>query len=218
MNFFRKYVLHNFGLKLISLLAAALLWVAVVREPVAEVVLSVPIEFRNAPENLEISSEEVPQARVRVRGPVGNVRQLTPADVHAVVDLGNSRPGERTFDLNPSRIVVPRDVEVVQVIPSQFRISLDRRATKQVEVRPRVTGTFATGFRITGVTSDPSMVTISGPSQHVKDVEAAITDPIDATGVVGKATFTADPYVTDPLVRVVDSHNVRVTVTTEKLQ
>jgi YbbR domain-containing protein len=218
MNFFRKYVLHNFGLKLISLLAAVLLWVAVVREPVAEVVIAVPIEFRNAPENLEISSEEVPQAQVRVRGPVGGVRQLTPAEVHAVVDLRSSQPGEHTFDLSPSRIAVPRDVQVVQVIPSQFRISLDRRATKQVQVRPRVTGTFASGYRIAGVTADPSMVTISGPSRHVKDVDAAITDPIDATGVVGNATFTANPYVTDPLVRVINTSTIRVTVTTEKLQ
>ena len=33
-------------------------------------------------------------------------------------------------------------------------------------------------------------------------VENAVTDPVDATGVVGKATFTTDAYVTDPLVRV----------------
>jgi YbbR domain-containing protein len=218
MNFFRKYVLHNFALKLISLLAAVLLWVAVVKEPVAEVVISVPIEFRNAPEHLEISSEQVPQAQVRVRGPVGSVRQLTPSDIHAVVDLRSSQPGERTYDLNPSRIAVPRDVEVEQVIPSQFRITLDRSASKQVEVRPRVTGTFASGYRIANVTSDPAMVTIAGPSRHVQDVDAAITDPIDATGVVGKATFTANPYVTDPMVRVINSSPIRVTVTTEKLQ
>ena len=76
MSFFQKYVLHNFWLKLISLVAGLMLWVAVAREPVAEVVLSVPVEFRNAPENLEISSDMVPQAQVRIRGPVGSVRQL----------------------------------------------------------------------------------------------------------------------------------------------
>ena len=216
MNFFRKYVLHNFWLKLLSLIAAILLWAAVVREPVAEMVISVPIEFRNAPENLEISSEQVPEAQVRVRGHVGSIRQLTASNVHAIVDLKSSEPGERTYDLNPSRIAVPRDVEVLQVIPSQFRISLDRRASKRVEVRPRVTGTFASGYRIADVTSDPNMVTIAGPSRHVKDVDAAITDPIDATGVVGKTTFSANPYVTDPMVRVVNASAVRVTVTTEK--
>jgi hypothetical protein len=59
-------------------------------------------------------------------------------------------------------------------------------------------------------------VTLAGPAQHVKDVDAAITDPIDASGVVGRATFTAQPYVTDPLVRVVLPDTVRVTVVTAK--
>jgi hypothetical protein len=36
--------------------------------------------------------------------------------------------------------------------------------------------------------------------------------------VVGNATFTANPYVTDPLVRVINTSAIRVTVTTEKLQ
>ncbi|MGE0406016.1 MAG: YbbR-like domain-containing protein [Candidatus Korobacteraceae bacterium] len=218
MNFFQKYVLHNFWLKVISLMAAVLLWAAVAREPVVEVVLSVPVEFRNPPEDLEISSDHVPQAQVRMRGPMGSVRQLTPASVHAIVDLQNSQPGERTFDLSPARISVPMDVQVVQVVPSQFRISLDRRASKQVEVRPRITGTFASGYRIDEVSTEPRTVTIAGPSRHVQDVDAAITDPIDATGVVGRTTFTASPYVTDPMVRVVSPAQVRVTVVTEKLR
>ena len=38
------------------------LWLAVARDPVAEVAVEVPIEFRNIPENLEISSESIPRA------------------------------------------------------------------------------------------------------------------------------------------------------------
>ena len=43
-----------------------------------------------------------------------------------------------------------------------------------------------------------------------------MTDPVDATGVVGKATFTTHVYVTDPLVRVHTPATIRVIVDTAK--
>ena len=216
MDFLRKYVFHNFGLKLLSLAVAVLLWMAITRDPVAEVALNVPIEFHNSPEHLEISSETIPQVQVRVRGPVHEVRDLVPSEVHAVIDLANTQPGERTYDLAPSRIHVPCALQVVQAVPAQIRISFDKRETRQVEVKPRVMGTFATGYRIEKVTPTPQMVTIVGPATHVESVETAITDPVDASGVVGTATFVTHAYVSDPLVRLADPSPIRVTVTTEK--
>ena len=47
-------------------------------------------------------------------------------------------------------------------------------------------------------------------------VQSALTDPVDATGVVGSATFTTHAYVTDPLVRVQSTGPIHVTVSTEK--
>ncbi|MBZ5567512.1 MAG: hypothetical protein LAN64_06635 [Acidobacteriia bacterium] len=216
MDFLRKYVFHNFGLKLLSLAVAVLLWMAITRDPVAEVALNVPIEFHNSPEHLEISSETIPQVQVRVRGPVHEVRDLVPSEVHAVIDLANTQPGERTYDLAPNLIHVPDGLQVVQAVPGQIRISFDRRQTRQVEVKPRVMGTFATGYRIEKVTPTPQMVTIVGPATHVESVETAITDPVDASGVVGTATFVTHAYVSDPLVRLADPSPIRVTVTTEK--
>ncbi|MGZ4831731.1 MAG: CdaR family protein [Terriglobales bacterium] len=216
MNFLRKYVFHNFGLKLLSLVVAVLLWLAVTRDPVAEIALNVPIEFHNAPEHLEISSETIPQVLVRVRGPVREVRDLSPSEVHAIIDLARVQPGERTYDLAPRHIRVPDGVEVVQAVPSQIRINFDRRESRQVEVKPRVIGTFASGYRIEKVVAVPQSVTIVGPAGHVKAVETAITDPVDASGVVGVATFVTHAYVSDPLVRLADPSPIRVTVTTEK--
>jgi len=212
MDFFRKHVFHNLGLKVFSLAVAVLLWVAVTRDPVAEVAINVPVEFHNSPEHLEISSETIPQVQVRVRGPVRIVRELSPAEVHAIVDLSNARAGERTYDLSASRIRVPSYVQVVQVVPSQVRVSFDTRATKQVPVRPRVIGTFASGYRITQVDTVPKMVTIVGPARHVDAVESAITDPVDATGVVQQTTFLTHAYISDPLVRLADPNPIKVTV------
>jgi YbbR domain-containing protein len=215
-SFFQRYIRHNLGLKVLSLMLATGLWLAITREPMAEVERAVPIEFHNIPANLEISSERIPEVQIRIRGPVRLIRDVKPSDLHAVIDLAHSQIGDRTFDLTAQSVRGPRDLTVVQIVPAQFRLDLDHRATREVEVRPRVTGNFAAGFRIASVKVDPSHITISGPKQHVDAIEAAITDLIDASGTMERNSFLTHAYAADPLVQVVNSAPIRVTVIMER--
>jgi hypothetical protein len=57
---------------------------------------------------------------------------------------------------------------------------------------------------------------VTGPKRHVERVEAATTDPVDATGTRGSAVFTTNVYVPDPLVQVVPITSIRVTVVVQK--
>jgi YbbR domain-containing protein len=218
LDFLRSYVFANFGYKVVSLALAVGLWLALARDPAASVAVTVPIEFHNIPTNLEISAVNIPEAQVRVRGPERLIHELRPQDVHVEVDLSGVKPGERTFDLTAQQVRQPRDLEVAQVIPSQVRLSFDTALIRQVEVRPRVIGTFAGGYRIAKVVADPSTLSISGPKQRVEVVEAATTDPVDATGNVGRSTFVTNAFVPDPLVQIVHPGPVRVTVIMEKTQ
>ena len=214
-DFFYRHVLHNFGIKLLSLALAVGLWLAVASDPPAEVAVDVPIVFRNIPENLEISSENVPRSQIRVRGPQRVVRRLQPADIYAEIDLSGMKPGERTFDLTAQQVHQPRELEVVQVVPNQFHLVFDTRLTRQVPVRPRAFGNFAGGYQIGRLEAEPSSITITGPRRRVEAVEAAITDPIDASGTMDRATFVRHAYVSDPLVQVMNPNPVRVTVIME---
>lgn len=215
-DFLRKYIFNNLWLKLVALVLACLLWWAVAHDPTVEAVITAPLEFHHAPENLEMSVEGATQVEVRVRGPERTVRRLTPADVQAIVDLSGAHAGERTFDLTAKQVHVPQTVDVVQIEPSQVHLTFDRSATRTVDIRPRVIGSLVTGYHIVNVTADPSTINIVGPEHRVDDAGAAITDPVDATGVVGTATFTTHAYVTDPLVRVQRPVPIHVTVTTAK--
>jgi YbbR domain-containing protein len=215
-DFLRRRVLHNFGIKLLSLVLAVGLWVAVASDPPAEIAVSVPIEFRAIPENLEINTESVPRAEIRVRGPRRVVRSLQQSDIYAEIDLGGMKPEERTFDLTAQQVHKPSELEVVQVIPNQFHLTFDTRLTRQVPVRPRVFGNFAPGYQIGKITAEPATISISGPRKRVEAVEAAITDPIDASGTIDHATFVRHAYVSDALVQVMDPNPVHVTVIMEK--
>jgi YbbR domain-containing protein len=110
---------------------------------------------------------------------------------------------------------VPQDLEVVQIIPGQFHLSFDQRSSRVVEVRPRVTGIFASGMRVAQVIADPPNVVITGPQRRVEAVEAATTDPVDVSGAMTRATFVTQAYVPDPLIQVVHPTPIRVTVIME---
>jgi len=216
-DFLHRHVLHNFGLRLLALALAVALWLAVTRDPVTEVAVDIPIQFHNIPGNLEINSETVPRAQIWMRGPERVVRNLQPSGVYAEIDLSGMRPGERTFDLTADQIRQPKELEVVQIVPSQFHLTFDVRLTRQVPVHPRVTGSFAPGYEIGRVVTEPSTVTISGPQKRVEAVEAAITDLVDASGTMDQASFVRHAYVSDPLVQVTNPNPVRVTVVVEKI-
>lgn len=218
INFFKRYVLHNLGLKLLSLLLAAGLWFIISPdEQPAEVAMRAPIVFQHVPSHLEISSQFIPEAQIRVRGPERIVRHLEPNEIQAEIDLSDAKPGERTFDLTSQQVRHPSDVRVVQIVPSELHLDFDMRLTRQVVVHPRVTGNFSDGEQIVRTEADPSEITITGPKSHVEKVEAATTDPVDATGTHDNAVFTTNAYVPDPLVQVVESTPIRVSVTVEKV-
>src|SRR6202167_5672211 len=218
MKFLRRWVLHNFWLKILSLVLATGLWLVISpdQEP-AEVAVRVPIEFQHVPPQLEISSVTIPDAQIRVRGPERLIRELRSGDVHAELELGDAKPGERTFDLTAQQIRLQRNLIVVQVVPGQVHLSFDTRLTREVEIRPRVTGNFAVGERIGKVLVDPEKIKITGPRHHVELVDAATTDPVDASGSSTQATFVTNVYVPDALVQVVEPTPVRVTVIMEKI-
>ncbi len=215
MNLIRAIFQHPWQ-KLAALAIAVAMWWGVARDPVIELGVNAPIEFHNVPENLEISTETIPQAQVRVRGPARVLRDLAQAEIHPSIDFGGATPGERTYELSPRQIQLPHEAEVVQIIPASLRVQFDRKATKQIEVRPRVIGTFAAGYRILEATAVPDHITIVGPAKRVEAIENAITDPVDASGVIGKANFITHAYISDPLVRFVNPTPIHVIVVTEK--
>jgi diadenylate cyclase len=208
--FIQRYIFHNFTLKALSLLLAAGLWLMISRdEEPAEEALHAPIMLQHLPSNIEISSRDIPEAQIRVRGPERVIRNLQASQIYAEIDLTGATPGDRTFVLTSQQVRHPREVSVVQVVPSQLPLAFDTRLTRVVEIHPRVVG-IPTGAK---VVVDPTTISISGPSQHVQRVDSATTDPIDASHTQGTAVYTTDVYVSDALVQVTQPTSVRVTVT-----
>lgn len=127
MGFFRRWVLNNWGLKLVALGLSFLLWTTYTTEPYGEVGYRVPLEFRNIPSGLEISGDVPTEVHVRVRGRSALLRRLAVGDFSLSVDLHDAEPGVTFIRFTPADVSAPFGVAVVRISPSQIRVLLVRR-------------------------------------------------------------------------------------------
>lgn len=211
-----KFITNNIGWKLLSLLIAVLIWIAVASEPELSTFVSVPVEFQNVPEDLEISSHAVESVTLQLRGSAGELMDVRNARAAVVLKLADVLPGEHTFSIGPHNTRLPRGVQLIRAIPSQLRMDFERRVTRSVPVEVRFYSGSRSDYEVSGVTVHPSKLTIVGPESRVDAVKAAVTDRIDVSSVVGTSEFHVNAYVDDPYVRFQNPPEITVQVIMRK--
>jgi YbbR domain-containing protein len=208
-----KWILANWPWKLLSLAAAAVLWVAVASEPEMATVLRVPVQFKNTPSTLEISSDIQSTVRLELRGASGRLRQWSAAPTPVVLDFSKvTTPGERTFNIDASEIHLPRGVQLMTSVPAELRFVFENREQRAVPVQIEYAGTPPNNARVVKVDVDPPNLAITGPTSRVNLVQSVTTDPIDLSNARNGQVFTTAPFIKEPFVRFVHFENVRVKV------
>jgi len=214
-----KFITGNLGWKLLALLIAVVLWIAVAREPELASSIAVPIEFKNIPGDLDIGPNLPDRVRLEIRGPSGRLSRDNLADLAVILDLHDARPGERTYNIRPSNINLPSDVSFYRALPSQITLQFDKLLTKEVEIRlaPYSKGP-PDGYRVRSYTLEPAKTFIRGPEERVKSITYVTIDPVDLSGVISQAEFSTHVNIGDPQVRLEVPSEVKLRVTLERVQ
>lgn len=203
---------RNPGLKLMAILLAVALWFTVAGQQNVERTITVPLDFRNPPADLEILGDKQDTVEVRVVGSSTVLSRLDPGEVVAVVDLTGARPGSRLFHLRTEEVRVPYGVTVLQVTPATIGLEFEKSARRRVPVVPAVEGEPAPGFVTGTITSDPASIEVIGPESHLKSLTAATTEPISIAGQRASVTDTVTIGVPDSAVRLVAPASARVVI------
>ena len=206
---------RNLGWKLASLLIALALWIAIAREPELATSLSIPIEFKNIPDDLDIGSNVPDRIHIEVRGPSGRLSRDSLSDLAVVLDLSGAHVGERTYTVHPSNTNLPAGVEFYRAVPSQVTLRFDRVMTQEVPVVPVYSKT-PEGYRVQAYQLEPARVRIRGPEERVKAIARVDTDPVDLSGVVGQKEFRTAVNLRDAQVRLEVPTAITLKVTLEK--
>jgi YbbR domain-containing protein len=201
-----KLLTRNIWWKLFALLIAVLLWIAVANEPELSTFVSVPIEFKDLPDTMEISSDVVEEVELELRGPSGELRSFTGNRTAVVLDMSDVMPGERTYTIRPSDVHLPRTLQLIRVIPSAVRFVFENRKERTVPVEVRFNETPAK-FQVS-----PRSLTIEGPESRVNRVRSLPTDMINIEKVNGTGIFHVRGLANDPHVRIVSDPDVTVEV------
>lgn len=208
----RIWPFANLGLKVMSLIVALLLWLAVSGEETVERGLRIPLELQQLPANLELSGDVPTTVDVRVRGGSGTLSRVLAGDVVAVLDLRSAQVGRRVFPLTSDQVRVPFGVDVVQITPSAVAMEFEVSAVRQVPVAPSVDGRPAPGFIVGGRKADPAAVDIVGPESAVKRVTEVVTQPVSVAGARDQVRETVTLGILDPSLRLKNVRAATVTV------
>lgn len=211
----KKKILRNWGLKLISLVIAFMLWYLAVstEDPKGTRVFSnIPVVLKNAElleqENKVYEIQGSSTVRVTVRAPRSVYEQMRASDIVAEADVNT------LTDINTIAIVCSApnyEVESVTSNPTVLRLNIEERSSKWVLVQSSTTGDVAEGYVIMKASADQSRIEISGPRSLVDKVSYAGVN-VDVSGATSTQSAYAEIILYDVEGNVVESQNLHKTV------
>lgn len=204
----------------VSIGLSFLLWFWVGAQERSEIVVSVPLEYRNLPRGLEIFPEKsfVTNVNVWITGTTNTIKNLRPNEISAWIDLSDSRSGLRNYEIGPDQVRGPYGFSVIRITPSRVSLRLEQSVSRMVPVTVRLEGEPALGYKVAETSVRPAEVEIRGPQSAVSDVRQAVTDSIDVSSIQGFHSETVNIGVEHSLVRVVRTKNVQVTLNVAEIK
>lgn len=218
-----RLLTDHFLWKLLSLAAAAMLWVAVVDEPELTANVTAPVEFRDLATGLDLGSDVPDRVVLQLRGPRSRLALATGPRTAIVLNLSElTRQGERTFTVQEMNLNLPSGVSMVRAMPSQIRVVLENRLRKEVAVRLRYAGPPPAGYRVKWSQLVPERLRIVGPERRVRQIESIETDALDFAQLRGNPEkgleVMLNAFVSDPLVSLASPSQIRARVQLERIE
>ncbi len=208
---FKKWLVHNFLSKLLSLLIAVSLWFFVVFENMPEVTFIVPLQVKNQPRNMAmVENMEGKEIEVRLKGPPAIMTGLTVQQVETTIDLSSIGTGETVIPLTPDVISVPRQVKVVGISPASVILELEPITSRMVAVEPVVLGVPADGYLLKEVRVFPEQVKVFGAKSVLEKLKSFSTDSVDIGGANKPLTAKVHIILLERNIRLADSNLVEV--------
>ena len=207
----KNKLIQNWGLKLISFLFAAVLWLIAtnINDPIGTFrVSNVPVQILNA--NLITDSGQVYEVLdgtdtigvVTISAKRSIIDSLNENNIVAVADM-NDLTSLNTIRIQLSTNKYNDRLESITGSIDNVRLNVENKRTKTLPLRTSTTGEVREGYIIGEITTEQNLVEISGPESVVSQVYKAVVT-VDVSG------FTNN-IGTDSEIHLYDENDVEIT-------
>jgi YbbR domain-containing protein len=160
-------------------------------EPITSRAVAVQARFANDPPAGTFAGDPaIIPAEVRVSGAARQVARI--AALYATVRFGDAVT-DLVQSVQPTGVdAAGRAIEGLAVDPAVVQVTvpvLPTATTRTVPVVPALRGSVATGYWITRVTTDPTVVTVRGESAALGSIDQVATAALDVSGLALDRTF-----------------------------
>lgn len=124
----RLLLVSRWRLKLGTLAIVSLAWLMLAGQQDFEVTITVPVEFKNLPEYMEIVDPLKPSVKITARGLRKDASTLNARNVQVELDVSSAKLGRKTYRVSPNQAVLPGErIDVVRIDPTEFVLEFKRR-------------------------------------------------------------------------------------------
>lgn len=179
----RSFLLRNLSLRILAVLIALGLWFFVnAGQREEQQNMLVPVDYRGLPNGLMIVNQRPDFVSLTISGPRTLLSLLDPGRLTVHIDLRGITPGQADIKITPEMFRIPRKTTIDRILPSQITLDVDQVTTRELPVRLSIRGQVASGLAISSIDLKPSVVTVTGPSHALRNVDAIDTMPFDVQG------------------------------------
>lgn len=124
----RLLLVSRWRLKLGTLAIVSLAWLMLAGQQDFEVTITVPVEFKNLPEYMEIVDPLKPSVKITARGLRKDASTLNARNVQVELDVSSAKLGRKTYRVSPNQALLPGErIDVVRIEPTEFVLEFKRR-------------------------------------------------------------------------------------------
>lgn len=184
-----SYFTTNPGIKLLSVIAAVTLWFTFVyRVDIISRSFSIPIVFKNIPDNFAIDETRPSEIKVTLSGPERSFT-FDERSINASFDISSMSEGFHIMNVTKQNITVPDGIFVNQILTKSFQLKATGFAEREIAVRPRTGGKARKNIDIKDIKIHPATVKVQihGEKRHTITelyTETILLDSIAAPGII----------------------------------
>ncbi|MCM1186421.1 MAG: CdaR family protein [Lachnoclostridium sp.] len=214
----RKKLLHNWGLKLASLVLAFVLWFLVVQSDNPKKTATfnnIPVKLTNT-QLLENENkvyevlDNTDVVRVTVCAPRKTIEKLRSTDIVAEADLN------KLTDINTIAIryyissaeIDSTTIDYYKGNHEVVRLNIEDKATRSIALKPNIAGTPADGYMVGNISLDQNIIEVSGPQSVIETLAEARVD-INVANATNNLSANIEIQLYDKEGNVVKQDNIK---------